>query len=418
MSETPEKETFISVIVACVTRNNFNGKRAADELAQMHNYPIAAAAFATLLALIYLDSSLAVDCYLQQTDKATSHEGPIDILALLDNASVAGVINAWSRAPEETYTDNPTTMLMKFAMGYRAFRSIGVLLAEQRIIDNISVGFLRKLTGAMASELTLMKEQQTGTTAVLHVPEQTLTTLIDQLEDGFQRTMRSALHLISEYRERTVHIKLTDEARAAVPETQRARLKAQIQRDRCAQVSEGLQRTKNESEQCLARVTNDALDLLVRVSLAQKRAKTKAAQLAAARPADPDTDWDDKLFMAIPEIKEKDEDEAFIAYTPAAEEFDALKLYNDFELDVNAYGTNKLQVTNPPDTAAAIQSHITVVNQLRQHIAIIDYAYNTTNQKLQTLQAAADVAQDQAHNEELSALTQTIATINPDTYLE
>lgn len=407
MSGTPEKDVFINVIVACVTKHGFNGMLAAKELSEVHAYPLEAAAFAALLGLTYLDAAPGVARLLKMASEKLAEDVPpampgwnFNLFDLLNDASVANVINAWSRAPAETVTTNPTTQLVQFALDYRAYSVIGVLLGCEQVAAQVSLSFFRAVMRAVANEIEQINKNQTGDDVLVHLGDETLARARQLFEDGGVHALTEACNLIYRFNERRAHV---IRIHTAVPgdanESSRLNIEIAVARGRTR--NDRILATANTLHACLERVTAEERDLLV---AALTEHKTERAKQAVAANIDPDEDYDDKI-------------------PPSAEETHFNDMLQRFDEQARRFDEQRHSTAGLPwrwgfNTEAQVNACTATITALRNQLALATALAKANSRHLDELERTCTTARDASLQNGISELREQLLNLDPDEYIQ
>lgn len=326
-SATPDRDVFVNVIVETVRKHGSNAVEACTAIAADHNYPLNAAALATLLALIYLDNMVQVTHLLgglAREDGTLIEE--TDITPLFDEPRVAQVIASWAYTPRELKDEkemNVSTELIRFAMSYSSFSCLPALLGDMRVAERMSLAEYRRFTDALQQRLIGIMN---GAGRVpMFIDNSKLELLSQVLENAGLATLRETLLLFSTHRERALYKALEDDpdnAEASVlSESEKSRIASEVQRDECRELLASVSQLERESAEFLKMVTNSTKTMLKRA--AREQAKERALREAAREralvelqsKADPDADIDDKLLASAQMPEPADEFDAATAFT-------------------------------------------------------------------------------------------------------
>jgi hypothetical protein len=406
MSATPEKEVFINVIVACVTKHRFNGMLAAKELAELHAYPLEAAAFAALLALTYVDAAPGVLRLLKMTSERLAEDvAPavpgwnFSMFDLLADASVASVINAWSRTPEETIAGNPTTQLVRFALDYRAYGVVAVLLGCEQVAAQISLAFFRDVMKAVANELEEINKSQMGDDVLVHIDDDTMERTRHMFEDGGVHTLTEACNLVYRFNERRMHVTRVHDG--VVDPHESSRLDVEIALARGRTQNERLVATAHSVDQCLQRITADERDLILKQLTQHKTARDK---LAVAADYDPDEDYDDKIPPS----------EAEVHFATLLRNFEHQS--KTFESERHAEGGLTWRYGYDVDTQ--INAYNATISALRSQLKLAHSLTKLNNQALAELEVNCDEARQNASDNSMTELRNQLLNLEPDEYIQ
>lgn len=385
-----DRKVFIDVIVKCATDHACNGTQAAEALSRSQNYDSSAAQFAILLALIYLDAGPAVQRMLADDSGMTG-----TFMYMFCDKGAASAVNSWREkpAPDDALIESTPTEITFFALENRAFSALAVLIMDKRFITRLNFEDYSTLCNKVGAELKSISEQQGGGAPVLVAC--TTDQLLDaqsNLEDGGVRSLRSALNLVSQFKERSIHAsRVPTDPALSTPAAQR--LQIEIDRDRARVQAAKLQRTEHQIEECLQRITNDAIDLLNAAVLAQKA--------IGDNNADMDADVDDKI--------------------DDTRQFDPSAVLTELESSISTYEESKKREadakTPEPTVDQLVRSFGSAMRGLRSHAATTRAWIRARSLELQRLEAQCAVEQQAAHNNRLETLRTTLANVDPDDYL-
>lgn len=331
---SPDKDVFVNVIVETVRQHGSNARAACYAIAATHNYPLNAAALATLLALLYLDNAVQATHVLAGIAKEDgSLDEETDITPLFDDQRVAQVIASWAYTPRELADteQNVSSELLRFAMSYSSFSCLPVLLADTRIAEHISLGEYRRFTDALQQRL--LGIMNGGSRVPMYIDNAKLELLSHVLENAGLATLRETLLLFATHRERALFKAMEDdpenESSTVLSEQEKNRIASEVKRDECRERLATISQLERESAEFLKMVTTSAKTMLKRAAMEQAKERALRAQAGerAAELLDVDNDVDDKSeeYQKLLALSQEPEDEFDAA--AAFDQLDQTDLY-------------------------------------------------------------------------------------------